>query len=59
VAAGSRSWGGINDLRPILQKGDNMHPAYKPKKRQRYLSHHLTGTGGKPRVKFVRKEVSE
>ena len=58
-AAGSRSFGGINDLRPILQKGDNMRPAYKTKKRQRYLSHHLTGTGGKPRVQFVRKEVSK
>jgi hypothetical protein len=58
-AAGSRSFGGINDLRPILQKGDNMRPAYKPRDRQRYLAHHLTGTGGKPRVTWVRKEVSK
>jgi hypothetical protein len=58
-AAGSRSFGGINDLRPILQKGDNMHPAYKTRDRQRYLAHHLTGTGGRPRVTFVRKEVSK
>jgi hypothetical protein len=36
-----------------------MHPAYKTNKRQRYLSHHLTGTGGRPRVQFVRKEVSK
>ena len=59
VASGSRSFGGINDLRPILQKGDNMRPAYKRSDRQRYLAHHLTGTGGRPRVRFVRKEESK
>jgi hypothetical protein len=58
-AAGTRSFGGIPNLSPILQKGDNMHPAYNTRDRQRYLAHHLTGTGGRPRVKFVRKVVGK
>lgn len=55
-AAGTKAFGGIPELRPILQKGDNFRPPYGPgNERQRYLAEHLTGSGGKPRVQFVRK----
>jgi hypothetical protein len=52
---GNRSFGGINETRPILQKGDNFRPPYNRKDRQRYLAEYLTGTGGKPQAKFVRQ----
>ena len=58
-AAGTRSFGGIPEHRPILQKGDNFRPPWNPRQRQRYLAEHLTGTGGRPRVKFVRELVSD
>ncbi len=58
-AAGSRAFGGIPEYRAILQKGDNFRPPYNRRVRQRYLAEHLTGTGGKPRVKFVREMASE
>ena len=59
-AAGTRSFGTIPELRPILQKGDNFKV---PEKRdpQRYVSEFLTGGavkgGGRPRVKFLREEL--
>ncbi|NLX98987.1 MAG: transglutaminase domain-containing protein [Rhodopirellula sp.] len=56
-AAGSRDFGGILEYRPVLQKGDNFRPPYDRSERQRYLAEHLTGTGGKPTVKFVRKTL--
>lgn len=57
---GSRQFGGITDLRPIMQKGDNMRPPRNAgKERQRFLSESLTGSptpgGGKPQVKFIRE----
>jgi hypothetical protein len=59
--AGSREFGGINELRPILQKGDNFRPARNSKERQRYMTESLTGTpmpgGGQPQVRFVRESV--
>ena len=58
-AAGSRSFGGIPEQRPILQKGDNFRPPWNKRQRQRYLAEHLTGTGGQPRVKFVREKVAK
>lgn len=57
-AAGSRAFGGMPEHRPILQKGDNFRPPYNTRDRQRYLAEHLTGTGGRPQVKFVREAVS-
>jgi hypothetical protein len=51
----SRSFGGINETRPILQKGDNFRPPYNRHDRQRYLAEYLTGAGGKPKAKFVRQ----
>jgi len=58
-AAGSRAFGGIPEYRAILQKGDNFRPPYNQRQRQRYLAEHLTGTGGKPRVRFVREMATE
>ncbi len=58
-AAGSRAFGGIPELRPILQKGDNFRPPYPTAKRQRYLAEHLTGRGGQPRVKFIREAATQ
>ena len=58
-AAGSRAFGGMPDHRLILQKGDNFRPPHNPRNRQRYMAEHLTGQGGKPRVKFVRELVPQ
>ncbi len=52
---GNRSFGGINETRPILQKGDNFRPPYNRHDRQRYLAEYLTGAGGKPQAKFIRQ----
>ena len=57
-AAGSRAFGEIPEHRPILQKGDNFRPPHDPRERKRYLAEHLTGTGGKPTVNWVRELVS-
>lgn len=56
-AAGDKSFGGIDEQRPILQKGDNFRDPDRPKQQLRYLSEYLTGKGGKPKVKFVREIV--
>ncbi len=60
-AAGAREFGGINELRPILQKGDSFRPPRGSKERQRYMAESLTGSpspgGGKPQVRFVREIV--
>lgn len=54
-AAGDRSFGTIFEQRPILQKGDNFLVPERSRERQRYVSEYLTGTGGNPKVKFVRE----
>ena len=51
-AAGTRSFGGIAETRPILQKGDNFSVPEKREK-QRYVSEFLRGDGGQPRVQWV------
>jgi hypothetical protein len=60
-AAGSRAFGGIPELRPILQKGDNFRPPWSPREHQRFLAENLTGGqaagAGKPRAKFIREMV--
>ena len=58
-AAGSRAFGGILELRTILSKGDNFRPPYNPREHQRYPAVHFIGSGGKPRVKFIRKEIPD
>jgi len=61
-AAGTRDFGGIPEVRPILQKGDNFRVPGR-KKPMRYVSEILTGStlpgGSKPNVKFVRHTVQE
>lgn len=56
-AAGTRSFGGIPEQRPILQKGDNYKVPEK-KEPQRYVAEFLkmkgVRGGGKPNVRFVR-----
>ena len=37
-SAGTREFGGISELRPILQKGDNFRPPKNSKQRQRYMA---------------------
>lgn len=60
-AAGTRSFGGIPETRPVLQKGDNFRVPGN-RERQRYMSERLDGTpapgGGPPKVQFVRKPVA-
>ncbi len=61
-AAGTRAFGTMPDLRPILQKGDNFKVPEK-KERQRYVAEFLTGSRrsglGEPKVEFVRKRLQE
>lgn len=60
-AAGTRSFGGIPEHRPILQKGDNFRDPDRPKEPLRYVSELVKGSavkgGGKPRVEFVREII--
>jgi hypothetical protein len=61
---GARQFGGMTDLRPILQKGDNIRPPRNSgKEHQRFLAESLIGApspgGGKPQVKFVRETVAK
>ncbi len=61
-AAGTRAFGGIPELRPILQKGDNFRDPDRPKEPLRYVNEFLKGSttkgGGQPRVEFVRVQVN-
>jgi len=58
-AAGTRAFGEIPEYRPIFSKGDNFRPPYNRRDKQRYPANHLIGTGGRPRVKFIREKVSD
>jgi hypothetical protein len=59
-AAGTRAFGSMPELRPILQKGDNFKVPEDSKPR-RYVSEFLTGVpvrgGGQPEHTFVREFV--
>jgi hypothetical protein len=59
--AGARSFGAIDEVRPILQKGDNFKNPENPKERQRFVTEYFTaaGRGGKPDVKFFSELVAE
>ncbi|HEY2839360.1 MAG TPA: transglutaminase-like domain-containing protein [Pirellulales bacterium] len=54
-AAGTRSFGGIDEKRAILQKGDNFTVPESPKKKMRYVSEFLKGDGGQPQVQWIRQ----
>jgi hypothetical protein len=62
-SAGAREFGGISELRPIMQKGDSFRPPKNSRERQRYMAEYLTGTpmpgGGQPQVKFIREPVAK
>jgi hypothetical protein len=53
--------GAIDDLHPILQKGDSFKNPENPKERQRFVTEYFTaaGRGGKPQVRFVSEMVAE
>lgn len=55
-AAGARSFGGIPEFRPVLQKGDNFKVPEK-KEPQRYVAEFLKGKSvqGAPQVEWVRE----
>lgn len=53
--AGARQFGGINERRPIWQKGDNFRTPERPREPVRYLPPELTGKGGDPTVTFIRQ----
>jgi hypothetical protein len=59
-SAGAKSFGGIPETRPILQKGDNFHDPDRPKDHLRYVSEFLRGStakgAGRPSVKWVQEE---
>ncbi len=58
--AGQRSFGGIEEVRPILQKGDNFKNPENPKEKLRYLREyfHASGRGASPKVKWVNEPVA-
>ena len=64
--AGTKAFGGMPDLRPILQKGDNVlatAPGTRRKEHFRFLPQNLTGLpvggAGQPEVRFVCEPVKE
>ena len=56
---GARSFGGIAEQRPILQKGDNFRDPDRPGETLRLVNEHLKGAavkgGGQPKVRFIRE----
>ena len=52
--AGTRDFGAMPDLRPVLQKGENIQVPGK-REPQRFVNETLTASGGRPQVKFIRK----
>lgn len=59
--AAARSLGAIDDLHPILQKGDSFKNPEHPKERQRFVTEYFnaSGRGGNPQVQFVSTLVAE
>jgi transglutaminase-like putative cysteine protease len=59
-AGDSKQFGGIHEMRPILQKGDNFKNPLEPKERLRWLREdfHANGRGASPNVKFVSEPVA-
>ena len=62
-SAGKREFGGISEMRPILQKGDNFRPLKGTKERQRYMAVRVVGTptrnGGQPQVQEIHETVAK
>ena len=53
--AGPREFGSISESRPILQKGDLFRDPRDRRKTHRYLPETLNGSGGRPKVRFIRQ----
>ena len=62
-SAGKREFGGITEMRPILQKGDNFRPPKGSKERQPYMAVRVIGTpvsgGGNPQVQEIQEIVAK
>jgi hypothetical protein len=56
--AGTREFGGINEHRPIWQKGDNFRIPERPRESVHYLPPELTGKGAEPSRNFVREAIA-
>jgi hypothetical protein len=56
--AGTREFGGIDEHRPIWQKGDNFRTPERPRAAVPYIPPELSGKGGEPFVNFVREIVT-
>ena len=59
--AGVRSFGTIDDVRPVMQKGDNFSNPENPKEKLRWVKEyfHASARGANPKVKFVSEPVAE
>jgi hypothetical protein len=61
--AGDRSFGGIGDQRPVMEKGDNFHPPWDKRRPVRFMPEHLEGQvtagGGQPRWRTVREVLPQ
>lgn len=55
--AGTREFGGINEHRPIWQKGDNFRVPESPREVTHYIPPFLTGKGSEPGRNFVREAI--
>ena len=60
LPAGGRPFGSIDEVRPILQKGDNFKNPENTKEKLRYVREyfHASGRGGSPKVKFISEPVA-
>ncbi|MEX0977500.1 MAG: transglutaminase-like domain-containing protein [Pirellulales bacterium] len=60
-AAGVRSFGAIDEVRPIMQKGDNFSNPENPKEKLRWVKEyfHASARGANPKVKFISEPVAE
>jgi hypothetical protein len=58
--AGTRQFGGIDEVRPVLQKGDNFKNPEDTKEKLRWVREyfHASGKGSSPKVKFVYEAVA-
>jgi hypothetical protein len=60
-AAGVRSFGAIDEVRPIMQKGDNFSNPENPKEKLRWVKEyfHASARGANPKVRFISEPVAE
>ena len=58
---GNRNFGGINDHRPVIEKGDNFRAPYNRRDRQRFVGEFLEiqQAVGQPKRRFIRQAVAQ